>query len=41
MTDVDAALVQQIFDIAKRKWEPDVQHRCKADNLGARLEISK
>jgi hypothetical protein len=40
VTDLNASLVQQIFDIAKRKWEPDVQHHCKADVLGARLEIS-
>jgi hypothetical protein len=41
MADLDASLVQQIFDIAKRKWEPNIQHRCKADDLRARLQISK
>jgi hypothetical protein len=38
MADVDASLVQQIFDITKRKWDPDVQHHCKADDLTARLK---
>jgi hypothetical protein len=41
MADVDASLMQQIFDIAKRKWEPNIQHHCKADDLKACLEISK
>jgi hypothetical protein len=41
MADVDASLMQQIFDIAKRKWAPNIQHHCKADDLKARLEISK
>jgi hypothetical protein len=41
MADVDASLVQQIFDIAKRKWEPNIQHHCQTDDLGARLEILK
>ncbi len=39
MADVDASLMQQIYDIAKRKWELDVQHHCQTDDLGARLEI--
>jgi hypothetical protein len=38
MADVDASLMQQIFDIANRKWESDVQHHCQADDLKARLK---
>ena len=41
MTDVDAALLQQIFDIAERKREPNIERRRQADDLGARLEIPK
>ena len=41
MTDIDAALVQQIFNIPKRKREPDVQHYRQADNLTARFKIAK
>ncbi|MEP4766577.1 MAG: hypothetical protein ABJY83_01640 [Roseibium sp.] len=33
MAHVDASLVQQIFDIPKRKRETDVQHDRKADDL--------
>ncbi len=39
MADVDASLVQQIFDITKRKRKPDVQHHRQADDLGTGLEI--
>jgi hypothetical protein len=41
VTDVDASLMQQIYDIAKRKWELVVQHHCQTDDLEARLEVSK
>ncbi len=41
MTDIDAAFVQQIFDIAKRQRETDVQHHRQADNLTARFEIAE
>ena len=39
MADIDPALVQQIFDIPKREWKPNIQHHRKADDLGAGLEI--
>ncbi len=39
MADVDASLMQQVFDIPQRKWKPDVQHHRKADDLGTRFEI--
>ena len=41
MADIDAAFVQQIFDIAKGQRETDVQHHRQADNLTARFEIAK
>jgi hypothetical protein len=41
MTDIDAALVQQILDIPEREREPDVQHHRQADHLGRRFEIAK
>jgi hypothetical protein len=33
VADVDTALVQQVFDIAKRQREPDVEHDRPADDL--------
>ena len=41
MADVDAAFVQQIFHISKRKWDPDIHHHRQADDLRARLEVAK
>jgi hypothetical protein len=41
MADVDAALMQEVFDIAKRKRETDIHHHGQTDDLGARLEIAK
>ena len=34
VADIDAALVQQILDISKRKWKPDIHHHRQADDLG-------
>ena len=34
VADVDAALVQQVFDIAKGEGEPDIHHHGQADDLG-------
>ena len=34
VADVDAALVQQVFDIAKGEREPDIHHHGQADDLG-------
>ncbi len=36
---VDASLVQQVFDIPKRERETNVQHHCKADDLGTGFEV--
>jgi hypothetical protein len=33
--------MQQILNIAKGKWKPDVHHHRQADDLGAGLEIPK
>ena len=33
MADVDAALEQQILDLAQRQWVADVQHHREADYL--------
>jgi len=38
VTDIDAALVQQILDIPKRQREPNVQHHCQADDFRAALK---
>jgi hypothetical protein len=39
VADIDAALMQKIFDIPQRKRKSDVQHHCEADNLGAAVKI--
>jgi hypothetical protein len=41
VADVDAALMQKIFDIPQRKRETDVQHDRQPDDLGRRLEIAE
>ncbi|WP_282168757.1 hypothetical protein [Ruegeria atlantica] len=41
MADLDAALVQKIFNIAKRKRKPNIHHDGQTDDLGARLEVAK
>ncbi len=39
VTDIDASLVQQVFDIPQGKRKPDVQHHRQADDLGTGFEI--
>ncbi|WP_371810811.1 hypothetical protein [Ruegeria sp. HKCCD7318] len=39
MANVDASLVQQIFDIPKRERETDVQHNRQADDLGTGFKV--
>ncbi len=41
MTDIDAALVEQILDSAKGQREPDIKQNRQSDNLTARFEIAK
>jgi hypothetical protein len=41
MADVDAAFVQKILHIEKRKRETNVNHHGQADDLSARLEVTK
>jgi hypothetical protein len=33
--------MQQVLYISKRKWEPDIHHYGKADNLRTGFEIAK
>lgn len=39
VADLDAALVQQVFDVAKRKREANVQHNRQANDLRAGFEV--
>ncbi len=39
MALVDASLVQQIFDIPKREWKPNIQHYRKTDDFGTGFEV--
>ena len=41
MADVDAAFVQKILDVPKRKRKPDVHHHRQADHLRAGFEVAK
>ena len=41
MADVDAALMQQILDVAQRERETDIHHDRQADDFGGRLEVPK
>ncbi len=41
MGDVDAALVEQILDVAQGKRVPDIQHNGQTDNLRRRFEVSE
>ena len=41
VADVDPSLVQKILYIPQGKWEPDIHHHRKADDLGTRLKITK
>ena len=41
VADIDATFMQQILDIAKGKWKPDIHHHRQADDLWAGFEIPK
>ncbi len=41
MVDIDAALMEQVFNLAEREWETDVQHHRQADDFGAGFEVAK
>jgi hypothetical protein len=41
VTDIDPSLVQQDFNISKRKRKSHVHHHCQADNFRRRLEVAK
>ena len=40
MADLDASLMQQILDIAKRKRKPDTEHYRQAEDLWAGVEVA-
>ncbi len=39
MADIDASLVQQVFDIPRRKWKSNVQHHRQMNDLTTGLEV--
>jgi hypothetical protein len=41
MADIDAALMQQILDVAKGKRKPDVHHHSKVDDLQRCFEVTE
>lgn len=41
VTDVDTALMQQVFNIAQRERESNVHHHCKLDDFGRCFEVAK
>ena len=41
MTYANAPFMKKVFYIAKRKWEPNIQHYCKTDDFRAGFELAK
>ena len=41
MADIDTSLMEQIFNVSQRKWEANVHHHRKADDLRRCFEIAK
>jgi hypothetical protein len=41
VSDLDTSLVKQIFDIAQRQREPNLEHHRQADDLWARFEVAE
>ena len=41
MADVDPALVEKVFDIAKRKRKAHIHHHRKLGDFGGRFEIAE
>jgi len=41
VANVNATFMQQVFDISKRKWIPNIHHHGQPNDLGASLKISK
>ncbi len=41
MRDIDAPLMQKVFDVPERERISDVPHHCQADDLGAGLEVAE
>jgi hypothetical protein len=38
VANIDAALVQKIFDVSQRQWKTNIQHDGEADNLRAAMK---
>lgn len=41
MTDIDATLEQQIFDVPQRERIPNIQHHDHADDFGRCMKVAK
>ena len=41
VANFDPSFVEQVFYIAERKWEPDVQHYCQADDLRTGFKVAE
>ena len=41
VADIDPTLVQKVLYISKRKWEPDIHHYRKANDLWTCLKVTK
>jgi len=39
LADVDPAFMEQVLNIAKRAWKPDLHHHCELDDLRRCVEI--
>src|SRR5680860_53437 len=41
MADVNAALMEEVFDVSKRQREADIHHHGQSNDLGRRLKVPK
>ena len=41
LADLDASLIEQVLQVARRQWETNVEHRLQADDVWARLEVTE
>ena len=41
MANFYPALMQQVFHVSERKWEPNVQHHSQSDDLWTGFEIAE
>lgn len=41
VTDIDPALMKQVFDVPPSHRKPDMHHHCELDGVGRCLEVAQ